>query len=96
VMTEDPEREPTRLSEAFALSVVMDGVVRTEVEDLDRPHVVLVVIAGSQMIIGPYPTAFEAAHAAEQERLSHAEELGPDPDRHYRVQRLLTPMTESA
>jgi hypothetical protein len=95
VMTEDPEREPTRLSEAFALSVVMDGVVRSEVEDLDRPHVVLVEMAGTQMIIGPYPTALEAVYAAEQERISHAEELGPDPDRSYRVQRLLAPM-ESA
>lgn len=73
------------------LQLITDAMVRSEVEEIDRPHVVIArdQSTGSQWISGPYVDALAAAVAVEHER--HFDRTIQDSGRAYSVAPLLEP-----
>jgi hypothetical protein len=80
--------------QAVAVETLRETLVREAMEDLDRPHVVLVgdVELGLTLVLGPFPDALTAAVAADAQRREDDRELGPSSVRTYRVSLIFPPM----
>jgi hypothetical protein len=72
-------------------AALADFLVRDALEELDRPHVVVVTAPDSVCVIGPYPDALAAVVAAEQERHGQETALGDVSGRAYDVHPLCDP-----
>jgi hypothetical protein len=83
--------------QARAVAAVRETLVRQALDDLDRPHVVIVGDAGLGMtlVLGPFPDALSATIAAEAQRLEDDRELGPSSVRTYQVSLIFPPMPVS-
>lgn len=88
-----PDSQPERF-DAIIADLLRSKIVSQEIEDLDRPHVVIVSDGptGDQFVLGPFPDGYAALCAAEQERLNDACELDVTIGRSYRVHLLLDPV----
>jgi hypothetical protein len=88
-----PDPEPERF-DATEADLLREKFISQEIEDMDRPHVVIVSDGpeGDQFVLGPFRDAFEALCAAEHERMNDACELDFTTGRSYRVHLLLDPI----
>lgn len=77
-----------------AYARLVDAIVRDELAQLGRPHVVLVVspVCESIEVVGPFATALAAAIGADELRRIDEAEFGPDQPNSYRVAPLLSPL----
>ncbi|WP_181407614.1 hypothetical protein [Nocardioides sambongensis] len=75
-------------------TTIADFVVRTMLEEMDRPHVVIChdLVSGGQSVSGPYADGLAALRAVEHERRLDLAVAGPD--HRYVVRPLLDPVTE--
>ncbi|WP_017933664.1 hypothetical protein [Nocardioides sp. Iso805N] len=73
------------------VQILVEAMVRQDVEDLDRPHVVLTCdpIAGATFVTGPFVDAAAALAAASQEAAYDRDELGVS--RRHEILPLLNP-----
>ena len=79
---------------ALAVETLRETLVREAMEDLDRPHVLLVgdVGLGLTLVLGPFPDALTATVAAHAQQQEDDRELGPSSVRTYQVSLLFPPM----
>ncbi|TYL44895.1 hypothetical protein FXB39_21085 [Nocardioides sp. BGMRC 2183] len=75
-------------------TTIADFVVRTMMEEMDRPHVVIChdLVSGGQSVSGPYVDGLAALRAVEHEQRLDLAVTGPD--HRYEVRPLLEPVTE--
>jgi hypothetical protein len=86
--------EPDGVWQAPALEAVRESIVWEAVNDLDRPHIVLIndPELDVALVLGPFPDALSATVGAETQRREDVRELGESGRRTYRVLLLLPPM----
>jgi hypothetical protein len=76
------------------LEIVRDSIVREAIDELDRPHIVLIHDGQLDLtlVLGPFPDALTAAVAAHDQRREDERELGDSTSRSYDVHVLLPPI----
>ncbi|WP_459981299.1 hypothetical protein [Nocardioides sp. AN3] len=86
---------PGEVWPARELELVRESIVRDAMEDLDRPHIVLIRDGRLDLtlVMGPFPDALTATVAAHGQRLEDDRELGESQSRTYAVFVLLPPVS---
>lgn len=90
-----PCPEPDGVWQAPALEILRESIVREAMNDLDRPHIVLIsdVQLDTTVVMGPFPDALTASVAADRQRREDDRELGGSVSRTYRVFVLFPPVS---
>lgn len=80
--------------QSLAVEAVRETLVREAMDDLERPHVVLIedVVLGLRLVLGPFPDALSATLAADAQRQEGERELDPTSVRTYEVALILPPV----
>jgi hypothetical protein len=86
--------EPERVWAASALEILRESIVSQAMDDLERPHIVLIDDPELDLafVLGPFADALSATVAADAQRQEDLRELGESGHRTYRVLVLLPPV----
>jgi len=84
-------------SQEAAFELLRSWLIREAVEDVERPHVVLVLDPHGtpSLVLGPFGNALAAATATETQRAEDDRELGPSASRRYLVHPIYAPSSPS-